>query len=104
MRITSDYIKIELEKQNYEISIHADDERIIEKLTIVQVEFALSSCEIIEQYPNDPRGESCLVVGFTQEGIPVHIVCGKNPSGHLILITIYIPAMPKWVNPYTRNK
>lgn len=102
--IIPDFIRAEIEKQSYEISLHADDERIADGLTISQLEFALSDCEIIEQYPDDPRGESCLVLGFTPEGISVHVVCGKNRSGHLILITVYIPTMPKWKDPRTRNR
>ncbi|MBM4176579.1 MAG: DUF4258 domain-containing protein [Ignavibacteria bacterium] len=102
--ITPEFIREEILRQNYEISIHADDERINEQLTISQLELALTKCEIIEEYPNDPRGESCLVLGFTSENKPIHIVCGKNRSGHLILITVYSPEMPKWKDPYTRNK
>ena len=102
--ITSDFIRTEVEKQSYEISLHADDERIADGLTVSELEFVLSNCEIIEQYPDDPRGESCLALGLTPEGTPVHVVCGKNRSGHLILITVYIPTMPKWKNPYTRNR
>jgi hypothetical protein len=104
MSITSDFIRAEIEKQSYEISLHADDERIAEGLTVMQLESVLSNCQIIEQYPDDPRGESCLALGFTPERRPVHVVCGKNPSGHLILITVYIPAMPKWRDLYTRNR
>lgn len=63
MAITLDFIRDEVEKQSYEISLHADDERIAEGLTISQLEFALSDCKIIEEYPDDPRGESCLVLG-----------------------------------------
>ncbi len=102
--ITPDFIRNEVEKQSYEISIHADDERIADGLTVFQLEYALSDCKIIEHYPGDPRGESCLALGFTPEGTPIHVVCGKNPSGHLILITVYIPTIPKWRDPYTRNR
>jgi len=102
--ITSRFIRSEIKKQNYEISLHADDERIAEGLTVVQVESALSNCEIIEQYPDDPRGESCLALGFTTARRPIHAVCGMNPSGHLILVTIYMPTMPKWKDAYTRNQ
>lgn len=102
--VTPDFIRAEIEKQSYEISLHADDERIADGLTISQLEFVLSNCEIIEQYPNDPRGESCLILGFTSDRIPIHVVCGKNRSGHLILITVYIPTMPKWKDPRTRNR
>jgi hypothetical protein len=104
MEITPEFIAIQVESQSYEISLHADDERISDELTIFQLESALLDCEVIESYPNDPRGESCLVIGFTFEHIPLHIVCGKNSLGNLILITVYIPKMPKWRDPYTRNK
>jgi len=102
--ITYGFIRNEIKKQNYEISLHADDERIAEGLTVFKVEFALSNCEIIEQYPDDPRGESCLALGFTPARRPIHVVCGMNPSGHLILVTIYMPTMPKWKDAYTRNQ
>ncbi|MEW6328438.1 MAG: DUF4258 domain-containing protein [Thermodesulfobacteriota bacterium] len=104
MNITYDLIRKEIETQHYEISLHADDERVAEGLTVSQIEYALLGCKIIEKYFDDPRGESCLVLGFTPEGIPIHAVCGKSRSGNLILITIYIPTMPKWKDPYTRNK
>lgn len=102
--LTPDFIRAEIEKQSYEISLHADDERIADSLTISQIEVALLDCRIIEQYPDDPRGESCLALGFTPEGTAVHVVCGKNRSGHLILITVYVPTMPGWRDPYTRNR
>ena len=104
MRVTPDFIREEIERQSYEISLHADDERIAEGLTVTQLEFGLSDCKIIEEYLDDPRGESCLTLGFTPEGIPVHVICGMNRSGHLFLVTVYIPTMPKWRDPYTRNR
>ena len=104
MSITVDFIRDEIEKQSYEISLHADDERIADGLTVSRLEFVLSQCKIVEQYPDDPRGESCLAAGFTPDRVPVHVVCGRNPSGHLIVITVYIPTMPKWIDPYTRNR
>lgn len=64
MSIKPDFIRKEIESQNYEISLHADDERIAEELTVSQLESILSNCEIIEEYSDDPRGESCLALGF----------------------------------------
>lgn len=104
MSVTPAFIRREIEKQTYEISIHADEEWFAEGLTISDLEAVLMDCEIIEQYPKDPRGESCLAAGFISPRIPVHVVCGRNRSGHWILITVYIPAMPKWRDPYARNK
>jgi len=50
MSIKPDFIRTEIEKQSYEISLHADDERIADGLKVSQLEFALSNCEVIEQY------------------------------------------------------
>jgi len=104
MSITPDFIRTEIRNQSYEISLHADDERIADGLTVADLEVVLSNCQIIERYPNDPRGESCLVLGYSAGRVPVHIVCGKNRLGHMILVTVYIPAMPKWLDASTRNR
>jgi hypothetical protein len=103
MSISIDFICQEIEKQVYEISLHADDERIAEGLTVYQIEYAILNSKILERYPDDPRGESCLLLGYTPEGIPIHVVCGRKVSGHLILVTIYVPTMPKWKDPSTGN-
>lgn len=104
MQIKVDFIRRAIQKQNYEISLHADEERIAEGLTVLQLEHVLLNCEILEEYSADPRGASCLVAGFVSPRMPVHVVCGKNHSGHLILVTVYMPSMPKWRDPYTRNR
>ncbi|MDZ4345895.1 MAG: hypothetical protein U1E51_26070, partial [Candidatus Binatia bacterium] len=41
MSITPEFIRLEIAKQTYEISLHADDERIADGLTVSQVEVAL---------------------------------------------------------------
>ena len=61
MTITPDFIRTEVAQQSYELSIHADNERLTDGLRIAQLEEALAACEILESYPDDPRGESCLV-------------------------------------------
>jgi len=43
------------------------------------------------------------VVGFTKFGKPIHIVCGKNVDV-LIIITVYIPTPPKFINPFQRSQ
>lgn len=86
------------------MSLYADEERISEGLLVSQLEFVLLQCEVIEQYSNDPRGESCLVLGYTNDNVPVHIVCGKKSMKNLFIITVYKPIMPKWVDPKNRNR
>jgi hypothetical protein len=103
MSITIDFIRSEIENESYEISLHADNERLNDELTLNQLEQALVTGEIIEYYQSDARGESCLIYGVCDD-VNIHIVCGKNRQQHLIIITVYIPSMPKWLNPYMRNR
>ena len=95
-------IKQQVETDSYFFSQHGDNERINDNLTIFEVEEALLNGQILEDYKDNKRGESCLVVGFTKSGKPIHIVCGiQNES--LVIITVYIPTPPKFKNPYERG-
>ena len=65
---------------------------------------ALSNCELVEDYPNDPRGPSALVLGLTTSGRPLHAVCTFDfRSGRLFIITVYEPETPRWLDEHTRN-
>ncbi|MGH7848359.1 MAG: DUF4258 domain-containing protein [Candidatus Binatia bacterium] len=97
-----------LRQERYEVSSHAQQERLEENLDIEQIEEALvKSGEILEQYPNDPRGESCLLLGFAGD-VAIHVVVGWSTSKRdeervLRLITVYKPTLPKWLDPRTRG-
>ena len=52
----------------YEVSFHAQQERLEEDLDLIQIEAAIiEHGELLEEYPDDPRGESCLVFRFCRE-------------------------------------
>jgi len=96
-------IKRSIFSGEYEISSHADKERRYEDVDIEGIKEAIKNGEIIETYPNDPRGPSCLVLGYAH-GRPIHIVCGLLPTDRIRIITVYIPSEPKWIDPKTRRK
>lgn len=68
-----------------------------------EIESAICNGEILEDYPEDPRGPSCLILGYSQKR-PIHIVCGCTPTGWIRIITVYIPKPPKWENGRRRAK
>lgn len=103
MAIDISWIKQRIEDGEYEFSSHAEDERQIEKISIIEIENAILNGEILEDYPDDPRGPSCLILGYGEEGYPIHVVCGKTPSDSMRIITVYIPSLPKWIDPKTRR-
>ncbi|MCF6335624.1 MAG: DUF4258 domain-containing protein [Spirochaetales bacterium] len=54
--------------------------------------------EIIEHYPNDKYGPSCLILGFTKSNRPLHIQ-STYPELQLIkIITLYEPDTKQWID------
>lgn len=102
-QISIEWLKSRVQEEQYEFSSHADREREADKISIAEVENAVLQGEILENYPDDPRGASCLVLGYGAEGYPVHVICGKTPLGNMRIITIYIPSSPKWLDERTRR-
>ena len=100
--ITLDWITYCIEREEYFFSQHADEERLNDSLTVAEIEESLLRGSILETYPEDKRGSSCLVVGFTQRGKPVHTVCGRSGDA-LLIITVYIPTPPKFITPFERG-
>jgi len=100
MKATILHIKNLVQKRKYRITLHAEQERDTDQITKEEIEGALLSdkLEIIEDYPNDPRGHSYLLLGFTNNDKPIHFVCGLGTVEMLIVITLYIPDENLWVD------
>ena len=101
--IEIEWLKERVRNSKYYLSKHADQERQNDNLTIKEVEEAILTGRIIEKYEDTGRGESCLIVGFTEQGVPIHIVCGKR-GDRMAAITIYVPRPPKFKTPYERGE
>ncbi|MFH1076879.1 MAG: DUF4258 domain-containing protein [Pseudomonadota bacterium] len=93
-------------RRQYEFSMHAEKERQLDMISVSEIEEALRNCDIIEMYPDDPRGESCLVAGYCGSR-PVHAVCTvqTNPE-ELLLITVYDPSKrpDKWTEDFKKRR
>ena len=96
-----DEIKARVRADQYVYTLHAEIERRADGLTFAQIERALLSGKILEQYPDTGRGESCLIVGLAEE-VPIHIVCGRRGE-RVALITVYVPRPPRFTDPWTRG-
>lgn len=57
--------------------------------------------EIIEEYPEDKYGPSCLVYGQTLKERHVHVVCSVPPR--VRVVTVYEPDPQEWAE-YKRRK
>ncbi|MDL2122032.1 MAG: DUF4258 domain-containing protein [Deltaproteobacteria bacterium] len=69
------WIKEQVEKGNYQLKLHAVERASIRGIDPLEVKEALLNGEIIEDYPEDKRGHSCLVCGKTRIGRDIHVLC-----------------------------
>jgi hypothetical protein len=51
--------------------------------------------QVIEDYPEDARGQSCLMLGQGEGHRPIHVVCAPK-ADYLAIITAYLPSPRQW--------
>ncbi len=98
-------IRSKILQRQYEFSKHAVDQSIIRDISVAEVEEAISGrCEIVEDYPEDKYGPSCLILGFTKAGRPLHLQCSYPSRPLNKIITLYEPDKDLWVDFRVRKK
>ena len=55
-----------------------------------EIRLVVESGEVIEDYQEDVRGHSCLLLGHGDGNRPIHVVCSPKEE-HLAIITAYLP-------------
>jgi len=75
------------------------EERMITTDDVIEV---ILAGQIIEDYPEDKRGHSCL---FNAKVLnrTIHVVCAPKDT-YLAIITAYIPDKNRWNKDYTKRK
>lgn len=92
-------ISDKIRQRRYEFSKHALDQSIIRKIGVAELEEAMTGdAEVIEQYPDDKYGPSCLILGYTKAGRPVHVQCSYPSRPLLKIITLYQPDSTRWID------
>lgn len=92
-----DEIKANVKRRDYHFTLHAGDRMTERHISVKEFEEAALSeaVEVIEDYPEDARGPSCLLFGTTGNGKPLHMHCTHPPD--LAVITVYEPKPEEWI-------
>ena len=85
-------------REEFEFSKHAVDQTILREISVQEIRDAVRIGEIIEDYPDDKYGPSCLIFGFTQEKRPIHIQCSYPSRTIIKVITAYEPEPERWID------
>ena len=93
-----DEIRKKVAADECELSKHAVDQSIIRRIRMSEMREAISNGVVIEDYPEDKYGPSCLIHGKTAGGRAIHIQC-SYPSRHVVkVITVYEPDPERWID------
>jgi hypothetical protein len=98
-----EWAREKLSAERMYLSHHAQMERGKDKVSVDDIIAAILNGKVLESYPDDPRGGSCLVAGQGLDNRWLHVVCGTFGQDDLLIITVYIPKLPKWLDPFTRR-
>jgi hypothetical protein len=96
-------LQAKVASDQFEFSRHAVDQSILRSILVQEVREAFATGEVIEDYPVDKFGPSCLVLGFTSTGCPLHIQCSYPSRPLMKIITLYEPDPDRWISLRTRK-
>ena len=97
-------VRYKISRRQYELSKHAVDQSIARAITVSELEQAVvNRSEVIEDYPDDKYGPSCLILGFTRAGRALHIQCSYPVRPLIKVVTVYEPDPGLWVDLRTRK-
>ncbi|WP_095042630.1 DUF4258 domain-containing protein [Candidatus Promineifilum breve] len=93
-----DDIRSKVIRDEFEFTRHALDRTILRRIHVSEIREAIDTGQIIEDYPEDKYGPSCLILGFTQAGRPLHLQLTYPLQSLIKLITVYEPDPDEWVD------
>ena len=89
-----DALKSVFANQNYVMTLHASDRAVKRDIDDFEIEEAVIAGNVIEDYPNDKYGPSCLILGQTKKDRNLHVQVSYPPN--VKVITVYEPSLDEW--------
>ncbi len=96
-------IREAIASRRYLLTLHAVRQAEEREIAVQEIEeaFLAGDPEIIEDYPQDARGSSCLILAQTAAGRTLHVQVSYPPT--VWIITVYEPSPDKWLTPRIRR-
>jgi hypothetical protein len=96
-------IKRQVKADNYRFTLHAFERCVERDISPEQLKSTILSGEIIEDYPEDKYGPSCLIYGVTRDRKILHVQCSMEP---VWIVTAYDPTLnpEEWDKEYKRRR
>ncbi|MBD2104532.1 DUF4258 domain-containing protein [Leptolyngbya sp. FACHB-261] len=87
----------------FEFSRHAFRRTVERNISEYEIREVGKDAILIEDYPDDKYSLSCLLLGFTSAGRPLHLQVSVIDAELVKIITIYEPDPIQWID-YSRRR
>ena len=101
---TLDQIQRQLSSGHFEFSLHAFKRAIERNISEAEIKQAGEHAKVIEDYPEDKYSPSCLLLGFSETGRPLHIQVSLMDSELVKIITLYQPNEFEWTDNFSKRR
>ena len=98
-----DEVRTQFAQGEFELSLHALRRAVERDISFRDLREAGLLANIIEEYPTDKYAPSCLLLGFTDSGRPLHIHVSLFETELVRVITVYEPDPETWSDFSTRR-
>ncbi|MCL4859261.1 MAG: DUF4258 domain-containing protein [Caldilineaceae bacterium] len=88
--------------KSYLLTAHASERAAEREIDSTEIEAAIRNGDVIEDYPNDKYGPSCLILGQAETGRLLHIQVSYPVS--IKVITVYEPSSAEWEADFRTRK
>ena len=95
---TLETLRQQLSLGEFEFSRHAFKRVVERNISEMEIRQAGVHARIIEDYPDDKYSPSCLLLGFTEQGRPLHLQVSCADSDLVKIITLYEPDENEWID------
>lgn len=96
-------IRVKFAHDDFEFLRHAVDQTIRRQVTVAEIRQTIAAGDVIEDYPHDKYGPSCLIFGRTLAGRPLHLQTSYPSRPIVKIVTLYEPDPNEWIDFRTRK-
>ena len=93
---TLEQVRWQLGEGEFDFSQHAFRRTVERNISEQEIREAGAEAIIVEEYPEDKYGPTCLLLGFTRAGWPLHIQLSLAEVPLIRIVTLYEPDRNEW--------
>jgi len=103
---TFEKVRALIDRREVRVSEHGYDELAADGILVREVLAGVEKAQVLEDYPEYPKGPCVLILQRDEAGDPIHIVWGipKGKTSPAVLVTAYRPDPERWIASFQRRR